>query len=82
MDFNDILEKYRTDSLSKREMGTRFEVLMKAYLRTDPLYTSELRDIWLWSDFSTIERLGEVDTGIDLVAKTRFNEYWAIQCKW
>jgi predicted helicase len=36
----------------------------------------------MWNDFPYKNSLGvSVDTGIDLVALTKENEYWAIQCK-
>lgn len=34
MTFNDILEKYRQNSFSEHDKGTRFEVLMKNFLLT------------------------------------------------
>lgn len=81
MDFNQILEKYRTESESKRELGTRFEELMKRYLLTDPTYSPLLDWVCLWSDFYARKDFGNQDTGIDLVAKTKDGDYWAIQCK-
>jgi len=37
--------------------------------------------VWLWNEFPGKNDLGGNDTGIDLVAVTHHNEYWAIQCK-
>ena len=81
MTFNDVLAKYRTISFSERDKGTRFERLMRAYLLTDPKYTSMLNSVWLWENFFARDELGGVDSGIDLVAQTIDGEYWAIQCK-
>lgn len=81
MQFNKILEKYRSISFSERDKGTRFERLMQAWLRTDPLYKDRLAHVWLWNDFPFRKDLGGKDAGIDLVAKTILGEYWAIQCK-
>ncbi|MBN1150777.1 DEAD/DEAH box helicase [candidate division WOR-3 bacterium] len=81
MTFNKILEKYRKISFSEADKGQRFERLMKAYLQTDPIYSNLFTKIWLWNEFPYRKDFGGNDTGIDLVAKTSENDYWAIQCK-
>lgn len=81
MGFEQVLEKYRKIAFSERDKGTRFERLMQAYLKTDPRYTSELKEVWLWNEFPYRSDFGGKDTGIDIVAKTYKDEYWAIQCK-
>ena len=79
--FKEILEKYRKVSFSERDKGDRFERLMQAYLLTDPKYTYQFKKVWLWNEFPGKKDLGGSDTGIDLVAVTHDNDYWAIQCK-
>ncbi|MCS7073922.1 MAG: DEAD/DEAH box helicase family protein, partial [Bacteroidia bacterium] len=81
MSFNKILDKYRKISFSERDKGDRFERLMQAYLLTDPQYANQFKNVWLWNEFPSKNDLGNYDTGIDLVAVTHQNEYWAIQCK-
>ncbi|MCC6601288.1 MAG: DEAD/DEAH box helicase, partial [Crocinitomicaceae bacterium] len=81
MSFNKILEKYRKISFSEKDKGERFERLMQAYLQTDPQYANQFKKVWLWNEFPGKKDLGSNDTGIDLVAVTHHNEYWAIQCK-
>jgi predicted helicase len=81
MSFNKILDKYRKISFSERDKGDRFERLMQAYLQTDPQYAYQFKKVWLWNEFPGKSDLGGKDTGIDLVAITHHNEYWAIQCK-
>ena len=81
MSFTKLLEKYRKYSYSERDKGDRFERLMQAYLLTDPTYSNKFKKVWLWSEFHGKSDLGGFDTGIDLVALTNENEYWAIQCK-
>ena len=76
-----LLEKYRNESFSERDKGTRFERLMQAYLKTDPLYADMFQTVWLWDDFSYKSDFGGKDVGIDLVAQTESGDYWAIQCK-
>ena len=81
MGFEQVLEKYRKIAFSERDKGTRFERLMQAYLKTDPRYTSELKEVWLWNEFPYRNDFGGKDTGIDIVVKTYKGEYWAVQCK-
>ena len=51
MTFDDILEKYRAESFSEHDKGSRFEVLMKNFLLTYPQYRGIFSDVWLWKDF-------------------------------
>jgi len=81
MTFQKILDNYRKYSFSERDKGDRFERLMQAYLQTDPKYAFLFKRVWLWNDFPGRKDLGGKDMGIDLVALTQDNDYWAIQCK-
>lgn len=81
MNFDAILEKYRGESLTERAKGDKFERLMKAYLLTDPKYTGQFSEVFLWNEFPHRKQFGGTDTGIDLVATTYTGEYCAIQCK-
>jgi len=79
-----ILQQYRDESAFNRDLGDRFERLMRAYLKLDPQYVAIFSDVWMWKDWPHREALGyrAPDTGIDLVAKLREDEgYCAIQCK-
>ena len=78
---NEILQKYRSDSSSEHQKGSRFEVLMKNFLLTYPPYRGKFSDVWLWNDFPFKNDFGGKDLGIDLVTKTFDNEFWAVQCK-
>ena len=79
--FTRILDKYRAESASEREKGNQFELLMKRYLQTDPIYANGLTNVWLWNEFFAKDQFGGKDVGIDLVAETTGGSYWAIQCK-
>jgi len=81
MTINTVLTKYRDYSFSEHDKGTRFERLMQAWLRTDPLYKDRFSDVWLWNEFPGRKDFGGKDTGIDLVAKTHEGDWWAVQCK-
>ena len=80
MNFKEILHKFRTESFTEKEKGTKFERLMRSWVLTDPRY-NELEKVWLWEEFPGRKDFGGTDTGIDLVAKTEMGDYWAIQCK-
>lgn len=79
--FYEILEQIRKESKTQREKGTKFERLMRNYLKTSNRYATILQDVWLWKDFPYRRELGGIDTGVDIVARTFDGEYWAIQCK-
>ena len=79
--FKTVLNRYRKYSYSERDKGDKFERLMQAYLQTDPKYSHLLKKVWLWNKFPGKTDLGGSDTGIDLVALTIDDDYWAIQCK-
>lgn len=76
----DLLETLRRESGTTVERGHRFELLIRAFLRTDPYYRQLFRQVWLWMDWP--DRGGRRDTGIDLVAEEAgTGALWAIQCK-
>jgi predicted helicase len=81
MTFDQVLGKYRAVSFSERDKGDRFERLIQSYLLTDPKYANLFETTWLWQDFPFRRDFGSHDIGIDLVAKTKDGNYWAIQCK-
>ncbi len=74
-----VLYELRVASSNNRELGDRFERLMREYLTTDPLYAERFASVWLWQDWPGRE--GAPDTGIDLVAAERGGGVCAIQCK-
>ncbi|MBP5622951.1 MAG: DEAD/DEAH box helicase family protein, partial [Thermoguttaceae bacterium] len=53
---------------------------MKLWFMTDPRYNT-LSQVWLWEEFPARRQFGGKDLGIDLVARTEYGDYWAIQCK-
>lgn len=80
--FYDLIEKYRAESLSEAEKGTKFEELIRTYLFILPKFHGLFSKVWLWHDFPFRKDFGSGhDLGIDLVALTVGGEYWAIQCK-
>lgn len=79
--FNSVLDKFRKEALSERDKGFKFEKLIQSYLKTTSLYTNLFKEIWMWNEFPSRAEFGKNDVGIDLVALTYDDEFWAIQCK-
>lgn len=76
----DVLDHLRASALSEADKGAKFERLVQSYLRTDPVWTDQFSQVWLWGEWPGNQ--GKHDTGIDLVAETRTTgELVAIQCK-
>ena len=75
----------RASKLSNTEKGIAFERLTQLYLETAPEYRTKLRHVWLLRDVPLDIRqrlnLPGPDEGIDLIARTRSGEFWAIQSK-
>ncbi|MHB1756822.1 MAG: DEAD/DEAH box helicase [Leptospirillum sp.] len=78
-----ILEQIRQHFQSEREKGDRFEVLMKAFFKTDPTWFDRFEDVWIWKEWPELSRyqFSQQDTGIDLIAKERDGGWCAVQCK-
>ena len=64
-----LLEEFRQDATSSRDLGDRFENLMVAFLKSDPMYQDLFSHVWTWSDFP--KRGNAPDRGVDLVAEER-----------
>ncbi len=79
--FSRVLDKYRAHSISERDKGNKFELLMQRFLLADPVFSTTLEKVWLWNEFFAADQFGGKDVGIDLVGKTFDGKYWAIQCK-
>jgi predicted helicase len=52
-----ILDRFRQEATSTRDLGDRFEHLIFAYLRTDPQYAELFKRVWLWMDYPLRERV-------------------------
>ena len=78
--FEELLLDLKARGQNRVQQGTLFELLMKKYFLTCPLYAETYESVWLWSEFPY--NGGTHDFGIDLVAKKRdYDEFCAIQCK-
>jgi superfamily II DNA or RNA helicase len=80
-DFYERAKKLPTEG----EKGAVFERLTQLYLQTCPEYRTKLQQVWLLrevpADIRRRLNLPGPDEGIDLIARTRRGEYWAIQTK-
>ena len=74
-DFDRLTEGFDTNPQVR---GQQFEHVCKWFFENDPVYSHELKKVWLWKDWPG--RWGG-DAGIDLVAEDRNGELWAIQAK-
>ncbi len=75
--FEFIEAKIRRDA-DGTSFGGDFEWLCQWFLENAPRYRGLFDQVWLWKDWP--ERWGP-DAGIDIVARTREGELWAIQAK-
>jgi len=77
-----LLDTYRSASVTEREKGTYFEELVACYLRNEATYRDLYSDVWTYAEWAKLQGLDKRDAGIDLVAKTQgTGEIHAIQCK-
>ena len=58
--------------------GKQFEQVAAWWLRNDPIWTRQIKNVWLWADWPN--RHGP-DTGVDLVAEQYDGSLVAVQCK-
>ncbi|EUJ10546.1 putative helicase [Methylophilaceae bacterium 11] len=79
---NDLLNNYRSSSMSEREKGNYFEELIVQYFKNEASYQDLYSNIWTYAAWAESQGLARNDAGIDLVAQTQgTNEFHAIQCK-
>ncbi|PLS28987.1 DNA damage-inducible protein [Bifidobacterium parmae] len=79
MSIDEIFTAIVSESVDKREQGTRFERAVEFFLEHDPSWLERITQVWLWDEAPTND--GTMDTGIDLVAEDADGSYWAIQAK-
>ena len=72
--------------LDTKRKGDCFEDLVFCYLQLHPNYATKLAHVWRLRDVPPKVRnslnLPGLDEGIDIIAKTKEGEYWAVQCKY
>jgi predicted helicase len=76
---HELLAELRSSALDEQDKGTKFERLVRAYLESEPEWTSKFETVVPWMEW---DRSDGQDRGIDLVAKLRDADgFAAIQCK-
>jgi superfamily II DNA or RNA helicase len=75
MKFEELYSHLSSDSHLK---GKSFEQVSKWWLTNDELWSSLIRQVWLWDEWPDKSTR---DLGIDLVAEGFDGTYWAVQCK-
>jgi predicted helicase len=84
-DLNKKLEEL-TKSGQAKFAGDIYENVCKYFLQTAPQYQTKLKNVWLLKEVKQDLRrklnLPSTDEGIDLIAETFDNKYWAIQSKY
>lgn len=82
----DNLKSEVLNHATSKEKGDIFELITKYYLLIDSVYRTKLQDVWLLNEVPNNVKeylnLPDNDEGIDLIAKTKDDGYWAIQCKY
>jgi len=80
------LEKRIAKIPENKGKGDAFEQLVKAFLLLDPEYATKISEVWIHHEVPSAVRkklrLPDSDQGIDLIARTKGGEFWAIQCKY
>lgn len=78
----DLLASYRNASKTEREKGTYFELLIKDFLKNDPVQSSQYSEVWTYAEWADRQGIAKRDDGIDLVAQLAEEDgFCAIQCK-
>ncbi|MDF1853534.1 MAG: DEAD/DEAH box helicase family protein [Verrucomicrobiales bacterium] len=70
---------------ANKQKGDAFERFVQLFLRYQPDYQQQLEEIWRHDElpFEVKQDLNiSTDRGIDLVARTKEGDYWAIQAKY
>lgn len=84
--WQDLKHNFIDSSSNTKQKGDIFELVTKYYLLIHPIYKTKLENVWLLNevpaDVQKYLNLPTNDEGVDLIAKTKDNEYWAVQCKY
>ena len=68
MSFEKLVEKINNNADNQRDRGTYFEHLTKSYLKNEPTYQNEFKNVWLINEVPEEYGIPKYDIGVDLVA--------------
>lgn len=74
----DFLDFYKTLNIDAQKRGKQFERFVKWFLQTDPEWSTQVDQVWLWDEYP--QRWG-MDCGIDLMFRHKNGDVWAVQVK-
>lgn len=73
-----FVDFYNSLDIAPAKRGKQFEHFVKWFLKTDPEWSTQVDQVWLWNEWP--ERWG-TDCGVDLVFRHKNGEHWAVQAK-
>ena len=73
-----LLQKEYDEKGNSSGKGVPFEKFVKKFLKTSPVWSSQIKDIWLWDEYPN---KWSRDIGIDLVFHNHLGKKWAVQAK-
>lgn len=79
--FISLINEIDNEEHTQRDRGTMFEYLVRAYLKNEPTYKNEFKNVWMLSEVPNEFGIPKADLGVDLVAQKHTGELVAIQAK-
>ncbi len=80
-ELNDLFQHIRSTCTSELDKGRAYERIIRDFLKNDSEFKDFYVEVLSWIDFTLKYGGDQNDTGIDLVAKDKNEEFTAIQCK-
>lgn len=81
MSFEKLVEQINNNADNQRDRGTYFEHLTKSYLKNEPTYQNEFKNVWLINEVPEEYGIPKYDIGVDLVAEKVTGGLVAVQAK-
>lgn len=79
--FDELVEQIDKNVKGQRNRGTAFEKMAESYLKNEPSYKKNYKNVWMLSDVPAEYHIPKKDTGVDLVAEDYFGNLTAVQAK-
>ena len=81
MSFEKLVEQINNNADNQRDRGMYFEHLTKSYLKNEPTYQNEFKNVWLINEVPEKYGIPKYDIGVDLVAEKVTGGLVAVQAK-
>lgn len=82
MSFDNLINQLDNSAETQRDRGTYFEYLVKGYLKNEPSFKNEFKNVWMLNEVPIEYNIPKKDLGVDLVAQKHTGELIAIQAKY